>query len=220
MRPWTLALLVLLLAGCGSRTGGTAEDPADGDAAGPPDPPTAVPAAPGEVRTRGVVTVLDDGSGAEVCLGPVAESWPPQCGGPPLVGWDWRRQARAPGPAGEGTGFEQAAGVRWGQYVLAGRWDGESLTLTTAAPAAEHQPTAEEPTALPEPEQPVDPQRLERIARDLAGDLPGAQTSYVADGRAHVDVVYDDGSLQDWADETYGAGTVVVTGMLVDVADR
>jgi hypothetical protein len=25
----------------------------------------------------------------EVCLGPVAESYPPQCNGPELVGWEW-----------------------------------------------------------------------------------------------------------------------------------
>ena len=29
----------------------------------------------------------------ELCLGPIAESCPPQCGGPALVGWDWADRA-------------------------------------------------------------------------------------------------------------------------------
>ncbi len=32
-----------------------------------------------------------------------------------------------------------------------------------------------------------------------------------------VDVTYDDGTYQDYADATYGEGVVVVTGALVDV---
>jgi hypothetical protein len=31
-----------------------------------------------------------------------------------------------------------------------------------------------------------------------------------------VDVTYDDGTLQDWADETYGDGVVVLSSMLLD----
>ncbi len=38
----------------------------------------------------------------------------------------------------------------------------------------------------------------------------------VADGHVLVDVVYDDGSLQAWADQTYGSDVVIVTGALVD----
>lgn len=229
MRPVLLVLLVLLLAGCGGGTVDTADDPADD----PADParggamPTRVPAAPGEVRTRGIVTVLDDGDRPELCLGAVAESWPPQCGGPPLVGWDWRRQVEVPGQPGGGAGgageprsFERAGGVRWGQYALTGRWDGTALTLTTAIPAALYDAVREEPE--PEPPRPQDPPdgaTLERIAGDLGRALPGAQSSSVQDGRVHVDVVYDDGSLQAWADGRYGPGVVMLTPALVDVAD-
>ena len=212
MRFVTIALLVALLAGCGSRTGGSADDPAVDTGSGAGAVPTEVPAAPGEVRTRGVVTVLDDGSRPEVCLGPVAESYPPQCSGPPLVGWDWRAQR------GGAVDYEQASGVRWGQYALTGRWDGKSFTLTTAVPAAQHEPPTEGEQSLPEPE-PVDASTLEEIAADLGRDLPGAQTSYAMDGRVHADVVYDDGSLQQWVDARYGAGVVVVTSALVDAPD-
>ena len=32
-----------------------------------------------------------------------------------------------------------------------------------------------------------------------------------------VDVVYDDGTLQEWVDEEYGAGVVLISSALVDV---
>ena len=46
-------------------------------------------------------------------------------------------------------------------------------------------------------------------------DLPGAQGAYGADGHVLVDVTYDDGSLQAWADEEYGENVVIVTSALV-----
>ena len=36
------------------------------------------------------------------------------------------------------------------------------------------------------------------------------------DGHVLADVIYDDGSLQDWADATYGDHVVVVSPALVD----
>ena len=113
MRFVTLALLVVLVAACGSRTGDVADDPAGG---GSESPPPGMPAEPGLVGSRGVVTVLDDGDGPEACLGPVAESYPPQCGGPPIKGWDWKDQLP--------DTYQQASGVTWGQYGVTGRWDG------------------------------------------------------------------------------------------------
>ena len=208
MRISLVALALVLLAACGSRTGGVADDPAD---PGADAVPSQVPTAPGQVSTRTAVTVLDDGDGPEACFGAIAESYPPQCGGPPLEGWDWRGQLP--------DTYEQSAGVTWGEYTVTGRWDGEALSVTHAVPAPQVQPPVDAPTPPPEPEEPVDRATLERIVRELGRDLPGAQASYVADGRAHVDVVYDDGSLQDWADRRYGAGTVVVTSALVDVTD-
>jgi hypothetical protein len=45
-----------------------------------------------------VATVLQEGDGPpELCLGGVAESFPPQCGGPEIAGWDWEDGMR-PGP--------------------------------------------------------------------------------------------------------------------------
>src|SRR5690349_6784511 len=46
-----------------------------------PAPPT------GEVVAQG--TVLDMEGKAELCLGAVAESYPPQCSGLPITNWSW-----------------------------------------------------------------------------------------------------------------------------------
>jgi hypothetical protein len=67
------------------------------------------------VTTGQPVTVLDDGGGPEACLGGVMTSLPPQCGGTPLVGWDWADH--------EGE-HETQAGVRWGGLLLTGPYDG------------------------------------------------------------------------------------------------
>ena len=134
MRAWVVGALLLLLVGCGSAT--TAR------------PGSAPSAAGGEVETRYAVTVLDDGGGAELCLGGVAESLPPQCGGPPVAAWDWDDHA---------GDFEDVGGVRWGEFHVVGTFDGESFTATRVTPADEYEPpdvdepdpfvtTCEEPT--------------------------------------------------------------------------
>ncbi|WP_152363617.1 hypothetical protein [Microlunatus speluncae] len=73
------------------------------------------------VTTRHPVTVLDSGSGAELCLGAVAASYPPQCGGPKLAGWDWSDWKGK---------FEQASGTRWGEFIVTGRYDPTSEVFT------------------------------------------------------------------------------------------
>ena len=110
-----LALVAVgaLLTGCGTETGGRV------DPAGPVASPTAVPAADGQVQTRYASTILDDGDGAELCVGGVAESYPPQCGGPPITNWNWADH--------EGD-FEEASGVRWGDFHVVGTFDGETFT--------------------------------------------------------------------------------------------
>ncbi|QTV79535.1 hypothetical protein [Microbacterium sp. NIBRBAC000506063] len=70
------------------------------------------------VSTAYHATVLDDGSGPELCLGGVMESHPPQCGGPALTGWDWSDW--------EGH-YEEASGVRWGR-------SGSPATTTPGSP--------------------------------------------------------------------------------------
>ncbi len=110
--------------------------------------PTEVPAV-GLVTTGRPVTVIAHGNGApEACLGGVRTSYPPQCGGPELVGFDW---ADYPGH------FIESRAVKFGEFVLTGRYDGTSLQVTSAVPLAQYdEPKAEsrlpdQSTRCPEP---------------------------------------------------------------------
>lgn len=74
-------------------------------------------------RFRAWATVLEKGSGGpQLCVGAIATSYPPQCGGPPVVGWDWSKARH-----------EERSGVRWGAYVVVGRFDGTRFTLSGPA---------------------------------------------------------------------------------------
>ena len=118
MNRGLLLLALLLTAGCGERT--------------------STPQAAGDdlLQTAGVVTVLDDGDGPELCLGGVAESLPPQCGGPALVGWDWSDH--------EGD-FEEVRGTRWGDFQVVGTYDGEQLTVIEVVAGEDVEPGPSEP---------------------------------------------------------------------------
>lgn len=210
-----LALLsALSLAACSGDDGSaSASDPAaPGAQADAPQPPTAVPAAPGRVRSTGLPTVMDtggEGATAELCLGAIAESYPPQCSGPTIVNWDWAAQ--------KGT-FDQQDDVRWGTYAVTGTWDGTAFTVTDALTGALYDPMMPEPVVLPDPSVSYSAAELEGIARDLGDDLPGYQGSYADEsGHVLVDVLYDDGNLQSYVDAAYGADVVVLDAALADV---
>ena len=290
-----LALSAPALAACSTEDQMKAVDPA-GDAAdvtaAPGELPTAVPAASGAVTTNGLVTVLDDGDGPELCTF-VAESFPPQCSGTPISMWKWADHPE----------HEDQSGTKWGSFSLTGTFDGTTFAVTEAIPAALYDPMSEAPdpefTTPCEPpaegwgvvdadlatqeamdatfnaaatlpgyagawiDQPDDatgeagmndPTKLiinVAVTEDVAGaeaelretwggalcvseaahteaelndlamelqKLPGVTTSSAADDVVHIGVLFDDGSLQDWADETYGAGRVEITSTLTPVS--
>lgn len=198
-----LLLSAPLLAACGSDDGTTALD--DNPTRVVPDMPTEIPAARGPVHTAGIATVMDR-EGPELCLGPVAESWPPQCSGPAIEGWSWRDQ--------QGI-FERQQGIRWGSFWVAGAWDGTTFTYRDAIPSALYDPMPTEKVTYPDAEQQLSDLELSGIAQ-VVGDLPGAQGAYADGGHVFVDVVYDDGSLQDWADTAYGKNLVIIRPALLD----
>ncbi len=69
-------------------------------------------------------TVLESAEhGPQLCLGGVMESYPPQCGGPDIVGWDWDAVAEK----------ESASGTTWGTYHVVGTYTGGTFTLTEPA---------------------------------------------------------------------------------------
>ena len=117
-----LVAVGLMAAGCGDQT--SRLDP--GPAAEPT--PRQSEASRGSVTTRHPVTVLDAGDGAELCLGGVAQSLPPQCGGPELLGWDW---------ASFDGSYEDVGGVRWGDFKVTGTINGKDIAVTDAVPAVE-----------------------------------------------------------------------------------
>src|SRR6478609_1267640 len=247
-----------------------------GAAADAPSGEAPRPVPDGDVRTLGLVTVLDDGDGPEMCLGAVAASSPPQCSGPALAGFDW-------GDAGS----EEAGGVRWGSYALTGTFDGSTFTVGDAIPAALY-----DTTAAPEPEplaaacdEPTTTDTAKATPEDLdatlaaASALPTYATSWLTGDTINVavtedaegaetelrktwggplcvttvertdadlnainqelqaelgdqlltsgstspdsldaQVVYDDGSIQEWADATWGDGLVRVSSALEPAA--
>ncbi|WP_120006195.1 hypothetical protein [Nesterenkonia muleiensis] len=123
-----LSVAALVATACGG------EDPA----AGAPDHASAasaadleVPAPEATVTTPTPAMVMDDDGTAELCLGAVAESYPPQCGGPELIGWDWEEQ--------DSGSYEEEQGTRWGEYAVVGDYDPQEGTfeLESAVPAGE-----------------------------------------------------------------------------------
>lgn len=110
-----LASVLVTVAGCGS------DDDASVASGSGPRPSAGIPGPGGQTRYTATATVLESPDhGPELCLGGVEESYPPQCRGPEVVGWDW----------GAVDGEEAASGTTWGTYTVVGTWDGESLTLT------------------------------------------------------------------------------------------
>jgi hypothetical protein len=204
-----LAALVLAGSACGDEgSDDVARDPVTpSPSASASDPATPVPSGP--VTTRNLATVMDTGS-PELCLGPIAESYPPQCGGPPLTDWDWADH--------QGTYDEQGT-VRWGTYLVTGTWDGTTMTATEAVPGALYDPAMPSPIPTPPAATAYSNEVLEKISEELRDQLPGYVGSYGGegtDGHVLADVLYDDGSLQAWADTTYGENVVIVSSALVE----
>ena len=198
--------LVLALSGCAG-SASPAADSAGGDA--PPTVPTADAAAPGEVIGQGTV-LQADGEAAMLCLGPVMESYPPQCTGPEIKGWDWDAV----------DGAESASGVTWGTYAVQGTWDGTLFTGT-------HPPIM---LALYDPMPVVDPfqdpanagastdEELTSLQEEVHDDdVVEVLSSWPENGYLFVHVIYDDGSVQAYFDERYGEDVVQVRSALRDL---
>ncbi|GAA1756585.1 hypothetical protein [Agromyces humatus] len=191
-----------LLGGCA----GAATDPGGS----PPAFPSPFPAAPVEVQ--GLGTVLEQDGRPELCLGAVAESYPPQCGGPSIIGWDWDAV----------DGEQTASEVTWGAYAVWGEWDGATFTLTREPVLA----ALYDPMATPLDPNPWDEglhagPLSEADAIALQAQLPDVVLGMLAttpvNGRLVVQVMFDDGTLQADFDERYGDDAVVVISSLQPV---
>lgn len=186
------AAAATVLTACASAPAG---QPSDSPALGEirPAPPAS------EVIAGG--TVLETNGSAELCLGPVAESYPPQCSGIPLVGWAWE----------DVDGYESAADATWGTYAVQGTFDGTTFTVTSPAiMLALYDPMMREDPTNGAPGR-GDDQTLTQISDELAAVM-GEEflAAAPADGWLWVDVVWDDGTWQDAVDAAYGDDMVVV----------
>jgi hypothetical protein len=105
--------------------------------------------------------------------------------------------------------------------AVEGTWDGKTFHLTEAVAA----PT--DPPALPEDPR-LDPDNAGTVNSDMseseaqerqeeALDRLGGLSTGLTNGYLWVTVVYDDGSIQRYADDAYGAGVVAVQSALRDV---
>lgn len=91
------------------------------------------PGGNGDQRYTATGTVLANAEHGPQLCGVVATSYPPQCGGLDIVGWDW------------GAVESQTQGdVQWGEYTVVGTWDGKRLHLTEPpSPPRPPEPPAE-----------------------------------------------------------------------------
>ncbi len=199
---------MVALSGCAGGTGGSTTDASDLPGTVPPTPSAAAP--DGEVI--GIGTVIQSGdTPAEFCLGPVAESLPPQCSGPELVGWDWAAAEQQ----------QTAGGVTWGTYAVQGSWDGTALTVTQPAiPLSLYDTIRPEPPAYLDEGNPgqTSQERLDQISAELAAQpLPGQLSAAPVNGYLVVQVVSDSGAIQSLVDTRFGPDTVVIESALKPV---
>ena len=193
-----LAACLLLLTGCGA-------------VATPGASPGEVPLPPASQELIGQGMVISDEDGpVMLCLGPVMESYPPQCSGPEVIGWDWEAVKL----------WERAGGVTWGTYAVHGTWNGETFTLTRPpTPLALYDPPANiDPRTEPANSGAGNHAELEAVQQDLL-ETAGERilTSWIENGYVFVTVVYDDGTLQDSYDASYGENMVAVQSALQPV---
>ncbi|SDJ63575.1 hypothetical protein [Nonomuraea jiangxiensis] len=162
-------------------------------------------------RYEASVTVLEGhGHGPQLCAA-VAESLPPRCGGPDVVGWDWKAVAH-----------ESQSGVRWGSYRVVGTWDGARLTLTEppGAPERETPPGEDFSSPCPAPEggwRPVDPARATQPALEQAIARAGTAKEFAG---AWVDQDYLGERGADSPDANDPARLVLNLRFTGDLSDR
>ena len=174
------SLLPFALVGCG--------------AAGPP-------AGSPAQRFEAVALVLESPAhGPELCVGGVAQSLPPQCGGVPVRNWDWVAV----------EAVESRNGTTWGgDYRVVGTYDGTTFTLTEPAePAPPRRPVDRLGSACADPSADASPVAASRV--DKAALMAAMGRAVRAPDHAGLWVAGDDGSLD--------AGRPLPDGFVLNVA--
>lgn len=191
--PAAVAAGLLAVSGCGSATG-----PGGGDAADPSWSDLVVVQPGDELVAHGLLMQSASDRPVQICVGGVAESLPPQCGGPVLEGeFSW-----------DEVGPERSGGVTWTDqgWWAVGTYDPDdggqgSFTLTRPVSAEPPEgyavPNAaeisfpqlcEDPYVDGDPEASGDLAAQERLGAALE-DLDGYVTSWVSDGSSLFNVI-------------------------------
>lgn len=200
------AVAVIGMCGLAACSSGSGAASAPTSSASPTWEAASVP--PPEGRVIGTGTVLDVGGEPRLCLGIVAESYPPQCSGLPLDGWTW-----------DGVdGSESSGDTTWGTYAVYGTFDGERYAVTDPPimlalydPVRPEDPTGGVPGASSEAE-------LAQVSDELSNAVGrDALTLWTERGYVWMQVVWDDGSVQNAMDAAYGDGVVVVASALREI---
>lgn len=199
VRVWLAASFVLVATGCAGGSGSTLLES---------DAPWAPKRAslPAEVTREG--TVLEDEDGPRLCLGMVLDSYPPQCDGPSILGWDW--------DAVEGE--TSAVGTTWGDYEVQGVWDGERFTPTRPAVLFTPRTAPVEGNVSDRWDRTCEPQGPPVLPalREAVAEIVSVMTD-LAGGCVVVEVEYDDGTLQAAVDERFGDGAIVIGSSFTSV---
>lgn len=211
------AVLTIGIAGCAS-AGSAPDAPAPGasDVLAPPSPRSSavvtgpdaqarlaelpMPSATGPVLAVG--TVLD--AGTPMLCWMVLTSLPPQCGGPVVIGWDWTT-----------VPHEEASGVRWTETVaLQATYDATAQTVTPTQPPLDLAAITMPAREIPEGD--LDEATIAALQEDLVTiDRADVLGNGGERGTMVLEVVYDDGSIQEAVDAIYGEGVVHVESWFV-----
>jgi hypothetical protein len=175
-----VSALALGLVGCHDdgdgevQAGGAGQSGGSESGAGSDPGPGELHPGPVDGPVHGTLSVLESPEhGPQLCSG-MADSLPPQCGGPDIVGWSWD----------DVDGEETVGGTTWGAYELVGTWDGGRFTLTErpAPPAPiDHWGDLDFASPCPAPEggwAVVDPAKATQAALDAAGSRAQARDDF------------------------------------------
>ena len=215
MRRWTgagratppvvaLTAGVIALAGCGSASDAPGASATDDD---PGRPLVRIVESGEELVAHGILMQTQPGR-VEICVGAVAESYPPQCGGPVLLGdFSW-----------EDVTPERSGTTTWTTDPLyaVGTYDpddGEDPSFTLTQAVSVDPPPG---YAVPSPQEPGFPQLCEDPYRDGV-DGPPEQAEQDALGAALEEL---DGYVTSWVSDGSHLYNVVVTGEADDAHGR
>lgn len=181
-------LAMLAVAGCSSG------DPAADRPAGSVDGPAGAE----ELVTQGIVMQASPDSRVELCVGPIAESYPPQCRGPELLGeFSW-----------DDVPAREQGGVRWSEegYFAVGRYDRAADTFTLSRGLS-----ATPPDGFVMPTS--DPVEFPRLCEDpFRGGDPSSAADLAAQERLQQRLPAIDGYVTSWVSDGVSLFNVVVTG--------